>query len=523
MRRTNNKGFSLVELVVAIAVMSILITPIINKLMASLRISARAKESQYAFENAAYVYDYFDKTSKSTLDSGGTSELSINSTAVSNYSCRLYTVKETKSGSNILYSIVDTNKDINYSVTTYNLPSVTIKPKNKTYTRSVDLDDLDNKARTAGYNVIYNVLPDSKNGLGKYVKDNGWNLLDDGKAVKYTDGHISAVLVAKMTNATTDYSMQGLNSNTVALIDGTEANYDKQFATDLRTAMIKIDADAGFTDTATVNSDISQYLAPKGETGETINRYIAISVRTILSTDGKQVDHYHVTVSVYFNCISNFRGKKLPEFSYIAYDKDFYTTESPDVYLIYEPFVIGKGDSSVENYSPNDYIITYGDQYASTGNLPNGAKTDPSKVYLIRPEKTWFNSVSNRASSTIMKSNIYYYKKGGSYNNKVRIHLNEVVDSKTPGTEQLKVYTNVSVTDQGDSIIVGQFAYDNFSSAFVTSNILSSGQSLNKYIGTNNMAIKQDVSNTARLYGITVNMSSDEGTTIHYTGSKEAD
>lgn len=520
MRRTNNKGFSLVELVVAIAVLSILITPIINKLMASLKISARAKESQYAYENAAYVYDYFDKTSKSTLDSGGTSELSIDSTAVNSYSCRLYTVKETKSGSKINYSIVDTNKDINYSVTTYTLPSVAIKPKNKAYSRSVELDDLDSKARMAGYNVIYNVLSDSKNGLGKYVKDNGWTLLDDGKAVKYTDGHITAVLSAKMTSTTTDYSMQGLNSNTVALIDGTEANYDKQFATDLRTAMIKIDADAGFTDTATVNSHISQYLASYGET---INRYMAISVRTILSADGKQVDHYHVTVSVYFNCTSNFRGKELPKFSYIAYDKDFYTTESPDVYLIYEPFVIGKGDSSVENYSPNDYIITYGDQYASTGNLPNGAKTNPSKVYLIRPENTWFNSVSNRASSTIMKSNIYYYKRSGSYNNKVRIYLNEVVDSKVPGTEQLKVYTNVSVTDTGDSIIVGQFAYDNFTSAFVTSNILSSGQSLNKYVGTNNMAIKQDVNNTARLYGITVNMSNADGTVIHYTGSKEAD
>lgn len=519
MRRTNNKGFSLVELVVAIAVLSILITPIIDKLMASLNISAKAKESQYAYQNAAYVYDYFDKTDKSTLDSGGTAELSIDSTAVNNYSCSLYTVNTAGTG----YNISDTGIKVDYSVTTYNLPAVNIKPKNNKYTRSVDLDDLDSKARVKGYNVIYNILSDSQNKLGEYVQKNGWTLLDDGKAVQYTDGHISAILCAKMSKATTDYSMQGLNSNTVALIDGTEANYDKQFAADLRTAMIKIDADAGFTDTATVNSDISQYLAPKGETVETINRYIAISVRTILSADGKQVDHYHVTVSVYFNCISNFRGKELPKFSYIAYDKDFYTTESPDVYLIYEPFVIGKGDSSVENYSPNDYIITYGDQYASTGNLPNGAKTDPSKVYLIRPEKTWFNSVSNRASSTIMKSNIYYYKKGGSYNNKVRIHLNEVVDSKTPGTEQLKVYTNVSVTDQGDSIIIGQFAYDNFTSAFITNNILSSGQSLNKYIGTNNMAIKQDVNSTARLYGITVNMENENGSVIHYTGSKEAD
>lgn len=521
MRRTNNKGFSLVELVVAIAVLSILITPIINKLVASLKLSARAKESQYAYQNAAYVYDYFDKTDKSTLDSGGTSDFSIDSTAVSNYSCRLYTVNDTGSGTSHNYSILDAGIDVDYSVTTYNLPAVSIKPNNNKYTRSVDLDDLDSKARVKGYNVIYNILSDSQNKLGKYIQDNGWTLLDDGKAVKYTDGHISAVLCSKMSKASTDYSMQGLNSNTVALIDGTEANYDKQFVADLRTAMIKIDADAGFTDDATVNSDIFQYLTTYGEN---INRYMAISVRTILSANGKQIDHYHVTVSVYFNCTSNFRKKELPKFSYVAYDKDFYTTESPDVYLIYEPFVIGKGDSSVENYSPNDYIITYGDQYASTGNLPNGGKTNPSKVYLIRPEKTWFNSVASRATSSVMKSSIYYYKKNGTYNNnKVRIYLNEVVDSKVPGTEQLKVYTNVSVTDKGDSIIVGQFAYDNFTSAFVTSNILSSGQSLNKYIGTNNMAIKQDVNNTARLYGITVNMSNDDGTVIHYTGSKEAD
>ena len=43
----NNRGFSLVELLIAVAVMAILITPIVSQLVQTVNTSGQAKEKQY--------------------------------------------------------------------------------------------------------------------------------------------------------------------------------------------------------------------------------------------------------------------------------------------------------------------------------------------------------------------------------------------------------------------------------------------------------------------------------------------
>ena len=63
----NNRGFSLVEVIIAVAVLTILMAPIIQQIIQTLSTSAKAKERQYATENAEYVLNYFQETPLTSL------------------------------------------------------------------------------------------------------------------------------------------------------------------------------------------------------------------------------------------------------------------------------------------------------------------------------------------------------------------------------------------------------------------------------------------------------------------------
>ena len=62
MVRKKNKGFSLIEVVVAVAILTLLISPILAQVIQTLSVSAAAKEKQYAVENAEYVLNYIQET-----------------------------------------------------------------------------------------------------------------------------------------------------------------------------------------------------------------------------------------------------------------------------------------------------------------------------------------------------------------------------------------------------------------------------------------------------------------------------
>ncbi|MGN0435555.1 MAG: prepilin-type N-terminal cleavage/methylation domain-containing protein, partial [Wujia sp.] len=67
MARNKNKGFSLIEIIVAIAIMTLLLTPIIKQLAQTMAVNRQAKEQQYANENAEYVLEYFQANSIKTI------------------------------------------------------------------------------------------------------------------------------------------------------------------------------------------------------------------------------------------------------------------------------------------------------------------------------------------------------------------------------------------------------------------------------------------------------------------------
>ena len=68
MVRKNNKGFSLIEVIVAVAILTLLMAPIIQQVIQTLNTSAQAKERQYAVENAEYILNYIQETPVSKLN-----------------------------------------------------------------------------------------------------------------------------------------------------------------------------------------------------------------------------------------------------------------------------------------------------------------------------------------------------------------------------------------------------------------------------------------------------------------------
>ena len=138
-RIRNNKGISLIDIMIAIAVLAILITPIILQVVTTIDTSAKAKEKQYVVDSATSVMEYFKQSSITDIKSGrnveGLVEISSPSTDISQGvdTCKIFV-----NGS-------DTGATVEYNYTDYNLASDNLGRAKKQYDRAVVMTDLANK------------------------------------------------------------------------------------------------------------------------------------------------------------------------------------------------------------------------------------------------------------------------------------------------------------------------------------------------------------------------------------------
>ena len=63
MARKNNKGFSVVEIVIAITILSLLLVPIVTQISQTFKTSRMAKQQQYVMDDAVYLMEDFQKSS----------------------------------------------------------------------------------------------------------------------------------------------------------------------------------------------------------------------------------------------------------------------------------------------------------------------------------------------------------------------------------------------------------------------------------------------------------------------------
>ena len=186
MVKSNNKGFSLVELIIAAAVFAILVYPITNALIAATKTTSTSTKKQYAVEKAEEIMENFktaDLGDKVALpDDNGTKTYTFNKGT---------STKESISLPN--------SKTASYTDTQYTCNDISIGKNYEKYTCTVDVND-------AAYQVLKNgyVLTGLEGGA-TFKNDGGTvvntNITESG-TIRNLDSKQSAIIVGATYNTT---------------------------------------------------------------------------------------------------------------------------------------------------------------------------------------------------------------------------------------------------------------------------------------------------------------------------------
>ena len=369
MAKKKNSGFSLIEVVIAVAILGLLITPILTQIVQTSNTSRKAKERQAAVENAEYVTNFIQRTDKAELDSSSSAGIKdINITA--------YTKKQ-----DVFCKLVDsdgndTGVTVKYNAYIYNLDNIKLGPKLSEYTRQAILDDLSSNVLAAGYSIVY----DKNLYTSNHLDSNGYKVTNEGSIVKYdTDGLVSEIVCTPSTSTYTYVNpnkislgfIQDLDSTKVAIIQGIASNFDAQVSEDIFAQKMNTLRDNDIEEWENQVGSMREDGENVFSNDETACRLLYISIRAV--KDGSTIKYYEVTCDACYYDKYSIKGYKgTAKLKYNVFAKKFYTTKSPDIYLIYEPYV---PDSSAKAYAYNDYIEVYNDE-----------DTAESKLYLIKPD-----------------------------------------------------------------------------------------------------------------------------------------
>ena len=480
MAKTNNKGFTLIEIVIAVAILSILLTPILKQFANTLETSRKAKALQQANETAVYEMEEFQTVTKEELD-----DKYGDPTVHTDMVVRLLDTDGTEITSTLKYSAYE-----------YKLDDRKIGAKQDVYSNVVVLDDLSNKIRAYGgesatkhYKVAYN-LTDAD--LGKF--GTGFTLTNEGSIVEYNDaGFVTAIVCTdKNANGTpVSYvenpnevnlgNMHNLDKNAVALVMGGTSSFDSDaFSALFSKAMDHLrELDYESWQQALLNVDNESILSQDSMNNS--KRLIKIYAdKAVDSTTGK--DCYIVKVDVYYdyNYSLVVNGEKKSDFhdmvSFTVFSQKFFTKEPPEIYFEYQPYCISGANSKNAIYQTNDYILF--DNYV-----------DECKVYLYKPYKdqqnydanidNYYKMVDTDGDGTPDSKEEYYtYYTDKAKTQKVKIHLasknsntalsldsdGNVLD--TDAMDRVYVFTNLDVNGYEEGSADAQFVSDAFSGTF---------------------------------------------------------
>lgn len=480
MAKTNNKGFTLIEIVIAVAILSILLTPILKQFANTLETSRKAKALQQSNETAVYEMEEFQTVTKEELD-----DKYGDPTVHTDMVVRLLDTDGTEITSTLKYSAYE-----------YKLDDRKIGAKQDVYSNVVVLDDLSNKIRAYGgesatkhYKVAYN-LTDAD--LGKF--GTGFTLTNEGSIVEYNDaGFVTAIVCTdKNANGTpVSYvenpnevnlgNMHNLDKNAVALVMGGTSSFDSEaFSALFSKAMDHLrELDYESWQQALLNVDNESILSQDSMNNS--KRLIKIYAdKAVDSTTGK--DCYIVKVDVYYdyNYSLVVKGEKKSDFhdmvSFTVFSQKFFTKEPPEIYFEYQPYCISGANSKNAIYQTNDYILF--DNYV-----------DECKVYLYKPYKdqqnydanidNYYKMVDTDGDGTPDSKEEYYtYYTDKAKTQKVKIHLasknsntalsldsdGNVLD--TDAMDRVYVFTNLDVNGYEEGSADAQFVSDAFGGTF---------------------------------------------------------
>lgn len=518
MAHKNNKGFSLIEIVIAMAVLTLLLTPIIKQFAQTMKVSRMAKEQQYVNEEAIFALEEAQVTSETELVANYTSFAVANpdvtfATSTDSVSCTLVTT----SGSEI--EIVDekenavTDNKVNYTVNSYALNHIEVGPKNEIYNKVISVDNLATQIRGYKTSVEKKGLKIKYNMTSAEVPE-GYTLTSEGSAVK-TDGNgnVISVVVEETNyvgnpNSTNLGNMQNLDYETVAMITGSASNFDdtaeRAMYADAMDELKEANYEAWETHIKHSEGD-----GPLFQSGTAFNRekLTKIYIDEVNKASGDK--SYIVKVDVYY--YYSFKLAEMSEavtgtVSYNVFAQEFDTVKCPDIYFEYQPFIAELSNSggvhSVQ-YADNDYILI--DNYV-----------DDVKLYIYKPFLDAVNVADGKTEADYTKEDSYLYQ-SYKYNSDEGVNAYELVKTKinvasaNNTVKEVDIYTNLDVEDKGvaSQFFVDASAFNNFS--FVFSDKVADDASLasadkQSYTRSKIMSIDQDTRYNDRLRTVTVSM-----------------
>ena len=468
MVRKNNKGFSLIEVIVAVAILTLLMAPIIQQVIQTLNTSAQAKERQYAVENAEYILNYIQETPVSKLNIlsgklGTTPAVGVDGKPVTAnidgadlqftsynksevgvfiWTCGEYEdvdtyVKRPEISAAQITNALSSSYAISYSAATYTLDKDAMGRADKFYQRKVIIDNLHAMVAAEGRTVETYFSADALAAL----KADGFTITTEGAAVKYNDtGYITDIVTSKVKglrspNGTGTSYMQDLDSSKVAIIQGTASNFDEQAENDLynlKMAMLKkYNPDAWVQAMVTKNPDGS-ILDTSAYYNDNVSKMTRISIISGYDPT-RELKYYDVECTVFYedyliksgtagggagndaaagaaedisSAELNAQLAKPQVLTYNAYSRRFYTNQAPDIYLVYEPYVARGSD-----YANKDYIVTY-------DGVLYGENEKHSKLYVIKPNKgrvVKYNLLTEKPKDWSINYTGYFMKSGSNY------------------------------------------------------------------------------------------------------------
>ena len=140
MAKNNNKGFSLIEVIIAVAVFAILIAPLTAQLISAINVNTKSTKKQYAIEKAEEIMESFKtanmKESAISIPDG-------NSTG--NYEFGL------DDSQTQTYTLPESAGTVDYHINTYSCSGISLGGEYEKYDCTVTVNDIAHAVATKGY------------------------------------------------------------------------------------------------------------------------------------------------------------------------------------------------------------------------------------------------------------------------------------------------------------------------------------------------------------------------------------
>ncbi|MDE6025196.1 MAG: type II secretion system GspH family protein [Lachnospiraceae bacterium] len=459
MAKNKNKGFTLIEVMIAIAILTLLLVPIMRQFTQTLDTSRRAKELQYANESAAYLLEYSQRNDLAKLASGtdatnAADELKLAAAPVKYENgtalwCDLY---DSTSGN----AIGASGTHVRYNAYEYKLNDVKLGARNTVYHRKVVLDDLSlqlgamTNASGNGYKIAYNM---TQADLSRFPA--GFELTNEGSIVKY-DGQGFVVAVAcreaetvSNPNDTNLGNMQDLDATKVAIIGGTASNFDAQadalfFSKTMENLKQRDPESYKQAMLHTSNDSVLNTIDYLDSTSKLTKLYIDFDD---CGTPDTKDDYYIIKADVYyindysFKITGNQTVSATDVITYNVFSQKFYTDRCPDIYFEYQPYTVdydynATGSADKVRYASRDYILI--DNFVTNPDADGDGSPDNVKIYLYKP----INDQMNTAAGGIHSYKGYYV--GETSSTKVKINIFRT----NTDVKYADIYTNIPLGNQ---------------------------------------------------------------------------